>query len=90
MGECCVLPCKDTKLKAIHNWHALLDETEMLCFTVQRYKIESNSQHVHTSFIAGRGCVLPCKDTKLKAIHNVKTFSNVKKEVVFYRAKIQN
>ena len=67
---CCVLHCKDTKLKAIHNeylWKLLQLE---LCFTLQRYKIESNSQHKELLKRHRRSCVLHCKDTKLKAIHN--------------------
>ena len=86
----CVLHCKDTKLKAIHNfdeigedvanvvfytakiqnWKQFTTElstamsSRMLCFTLQRYKIESNSQP-HCSLVE-------------------------KKLVVFYTAKIQN
>ena len=92
----CVLHCKDTKLKAIHNfdeigedvanvvfytakiqnWKQFTTElstamsSRMLCFTLQRYKIESNSQPVSQPPIAVKSCVLHCKDTKLKAIHN--------------------
>ena len=41
---CCVSHCKDTKLKAIHNFPTSLISMSALCFTLQRYKIESNSQ----------------------------------------------
>ena len=44
--------------------------TKSLCFTLQRYKIESNSQQKLSGFQFLRGCVSHCKDTKLKAIHN--------------------
>ena len=42
----CVSHCKDTKLKAIHNSSFVITLFAMLCFTLQRYKIESNSQQV--------------------------------------------
>ena len=42
-----------------------------LCFTLQRYKIESNSQPVATLLQRLQSCVSHCKDTKLKAIHNI-------------------
>ena len=62
----------------------------MLCFTLQRYKIESNSQHDTHIYEIGVGCVLHCKDTKLKAIHNQGICGAWPEEVVFYTAKIQN
>ena len=40
-----------------------------MCFTLQRYKFESNSQPVVAVRGRWRGCALPCKDTNLKAIH---------------------
>ena len=68
--ECCVSPCKDTKLKAIHNYKTVPCPLFKLCFTMQRYKIESNSQPRMVFLFQSMGCVSPCKDTKLKAIHN--------------------
>ena len=62
----------------------------MLCFTLQRYKIESNSQRSVPSFKTTRGCVSHCKDTKLKAIHNQYNIGFVGLFVVFHTAKIQN
>jgi len=41
-----------------------------VCNTLQRYKFESNSQHNKIYDIMYLGCVIPCKDTNLKAIHN--------------------
>ena len=61
-----------------------------LCFTLQRYKIESNSQHIFDDDKQHIGCVLHCKDTKLKAIHNHRYANNNWLRVVFYTAKIQN
>ncbi len=71
LSKSCVLHCKDTKLKAIHNVDVRAIDLSKLCFTLQKYKIESNSQH----WVSDNGwierCVLHCKDTKLKAIHNI-------------------
>ena len=92
----CVVPCKDTNLKAIHNtctsWlpgsldvlcHAKIQiwkqfttrwkgkpRSSTMCCAMQRYKFESNSQPTNRSHILCQGCVVPCKDTNLKAIHN--------------------
>ena len=66
----CVSHCKDTKLKAIHNSAYTSILRMVLCFTLQRYKIESNSQPYESIFNAIYSCVSHCKDTKLKAIHN--------------------
>ena len=112
----CVLHCKDTKLKAIHNYSSRLADRprvvfytakiqnwkqfttqnyntmmwRMLCFTLQRYKIESNSQRDNFNKYRRESCVLHCKDTKLKAIHNVWGQGCSVGQVVFYTAKIQN
>ena len=48
-----------------------MKKTGKLCFTLQRYKIESNSQRIGGSSADPQSCVLHCKDTKLKAIHNL-------------------
>ena len=112
----CVSHCKDTKLKAIHNYRevcpiqadvvfhtakiqnwkqfttvvAALYADNMLCFTLQRYKIESNSQQDSFFSENRRGCVSHCKDTKLKAIHNTFALRQITALVVFHTAKIQN
>ena len=88
--NCCVSHCKDTKLKAIHNTSALLEQHKMLCFTLQRYKIESNSQLRYVCKSYCSSCVSHCKDTKLKAIHNSKSCKDIVNAVVFHTAKIQN
>ena len=95
----CVIPCKDTNLKAIHNgtsnealrisdvWYPakiqiwkqfttgwlILPKREAMCDTLQRYKFESNSQRETGRRSVNVGCVIPCKDTNLKAIHNWST-----------------
>ena len=63
---------------------------DLLCFTLQRYKIESNSQQISVSWNTFISCVSHCKDTKLKAIHNPSTTTSSSSTVVFYTAKIQN
>ena len=88
--RCCVLHCKDTKLKAIHNQQVRPCNANKLCFTLQRYKIESNSQRLLSIPFFANCCVLHCKDTKLKAIHNISPDSRAATTVVFYTAKIQN
>ena len=88
--ERCVLHCKDTKLKAIHNFTITLQVQMKLCFTLQRYKIESNSQRGANLLTHKLCCVLHCKDTKLKAIHNSQPLTKRYVHVVFYTAKIQN
>ena len=92
----CLLSCKDTNLKAIHNtiqslmtrsrdvycpakiqiWKqfttsalALAANTAMST-VLQRYKFESNSQPPPISGGSPWRCLLSCKDTNLKAIHN--------------------
>ena len=113
---CCVSHCKDTKLKAIHNYKVYLHlncnvvfhtakiqnwkqfttqsevirRSEGLCFTLQRYKIESNSQLSLPSPYYFLCCVSHCKDTKLKAIHNEWRCFWLLWRVVFHTAKIQN
>ena len=86
----CVSHCKDTKLKAIHNVQKSENFPTRLCFTLQRYKIESNSQQPIKSKPTPLGCVSHCKDTKLKAIHNKFNTCTLNQIVVFHTAKIQN
>ena len=62
----------------------------MLCFTLQRYKIESNSQRPPNCPPNCPCCVSHCKDTKLKAIHNARFYNWNTFSVVFHTAKIQN
>ncbi len=42
-----------------------------MALDLQRYKFESNSQPMTASAVSLPRCVIPCKDTNLKAIHNV-------------------
>ena len=60
-----------------------------LCLPMQRYKFESNSQQAHEGNIQQIRCVYLCKDTNLKAIHNIIKLSSPPETVVFTYAKIQ-
>ena len=60
-----------------------------LCLPMQRYKFESNSQPSHIHYVVDIGCVYLCKDTNLKAIHNLIVCKLLRKIVVFTYAKIQ-
>ena len=55
---------------------------------LQRYTFESNSQPVKNNNLFFESCFLSCKDTHLKAIHNVIKRSFFCYHVVFYLAKI--
>ena len=41
----CVLPCKGTNFQANHNWLSQCRKSLVMCFTLQRYKFSSKSQH---------------------------------------------
>ena len=111
----CVVPCKDTNLKAIHNHvnavvtapldvlcHAKIQIwkqfttgqlttslSQVMCCAMQRYKFESNSQHVYLLASRVFRCVVPCKDTNLKAIHNGYLLKRKGDNDVLCHAKIQ-
>ena len=114
-GARCVYLCKDTNLKAIHNYITQQDRWACVVFTyakiqiwkqfttrqpfhrtksllylpMQRYKFESNSQHYESKVVGKRSCVYLCKDTNLKAIHNLIHLVCPLRTVVFTYAKIQ-
>ena len=85
----CVYLCKDTNLKAIHNAYCYESYFIGLCLPMQRYKFESNSQHISQATDLLGSCVYLCKDTNLKAIHNLCEGFVLGVEVVFTYAKIQ-
>jgi len=80
----------------IQNWKQfttsfiIVSSSSKLLFKEQRYKIESNSQHIVRYRPAGAGCCSKSKDTKLKAIHNLYILVLICIFVVVQRAKIQN
>ncbi|MBO5839589.1 MAG: hypothetical protein J6R06_07950, partial [Bacteroidales bacterium] len=83
--------CKDTKLKAIHNWVlAPLAEYQVviaICKDTKLKAIHNNGLYV--------GCESPvviaiCKDTKLKAIHNYLHCQTKTNKLLLLFAKILN
>ena len=67
----CLLSCKDTKLKANHNCSSF---NTLLIATVFYLAKILNWKQITTHCNYGRrffNCLLSCKDTKLKANHNV-------------------
>ena len=56
---------------------------------MQRYKFESKSQPVKTDKKSPTSCKRICKDTNLKANHNMFKTVNVTTKVVSVYAKIQ-
>ncbi len=85
----CAYLCKDTNLKAIHNETFEVFPSSKLCLPMQRYKFESNSQHIKYRFTSKWGCAYLCKDTNLKAIHNSDCNIEELDFVVLTYAKIQ-
>ena len=67
----CLCQCKDTNLKAIHNRICRCPKRNLLFMPMQRYKFESNSQPASRNRDYRRCCLCQCKDTNLKAIHNL-------------------
>ena len=70
MAVGCNVRCKDTNLKAIHNRPKGGTAKPGLQCPMQRYKFESNSQHLLQNVLRRASCNVRCKDTNLKAIHN--------------------
>ncbi len=64
-------------------------EDKVLCLPMQRYKFESNSQQIQKLAFYFLSCVYLCKDTNLKAIHNILQRYSILVKVVFTYAKIQ-
>ena len=88
-GLRCLLSCKDTNLKAIHNTPGRGCRGRWMFAILQRYKFESNSQRRTRFTTRTSGCLLSCKDTNLKAIHNSTTRGFLINLDVCYPAKIQ-
>ena len=67
---CCLRLCKDTKIKANHNYNLNSYSVVLLSKTLQRYENKSKSQRRSKSDGANPSCLRLCKDTKIKANHN--------------------
>ena len=72
MSMGCLRLCKDTKIKANHNYCAKTVKTFVLSKTLQRYENKSKSQHNTMAKKMEWRCLRLCKDTKIKANHNLR------------------
>ena len=89
MQMCCVYLCKDTNLKAIHNprtWHHSACKVVFTYAKIQIWKQFTTAECCTRVFSC---CVYLCKDTNLKAIHNMRRCCECPSIVVFTYAKIQ-
>ena len=87
---CCFCKCKDTKLKAIHNHsQSILCEPLVVFANAKILNWKQFTTHsLRGDFL--RRCFCKCKDTKLKAIHNIARIIIFFCNVVFANAKILN
>ena len=67
----CLRLCKDTKIKANHNTITHHPPMFKLSKTLQRYENKSKSQLVADPTRRRKDCLRLCKDTKIKANHNL-------------------
>ena len=74
-GGCCLRLCKDTKIKANHNRLRQPLGVVVLSKTLQRYENKSKSQQTRSARYDDEGCLRLCKDTKIKANHNIIQFA---------------
>ena len=74
----CLRLCKDTKIKANHNRQHLHVDGVVLSKTLQRYENKSKSQRLVCLVAGVCRCLRLCKDTKIKANHNIeRTFESL-------------
>ncbi len=85
---CCVCNCKDTNLKAIHNVQAMLVWARIVVFATAKILIWKQFTTWTQGVKLYKGCVCNCKDTNLKAIHNLFSRIRTHRIVVFATAKI--
>ena len=84
----CVCNCKDTNLKAIHNYYSENIPLGSVVFATAKILIWKQFTTDRDQNGRANGCVCNCKDTNLKAIHNGKRLFNDSTSVVFATAKI--
>ena len=84
----CLLSCKDTNLKAIHNQSMLQQLQIEDVFYLAKILIWKQFTTYARDTWCSYGCLLSCKDTNLKAIHNYGAAIFDGQEDVFYLAKI--
>ena len=85
----CLSLCKDTNLKAIHN--LILQDCKCSTVVLACVKIQIWKQFttVSTDLSGQTGCLSLCKDTNLKAIHNLFRLLLMVSKVVLACVKIQ-
>ncbi len=66
----CVYLCKDTNLKAIHNYQKYIWSLELVVSTYAKIQIWKRFTTQAWWVVYSNSCVYLCKDTNLKAIHN--------------------
>ena len=84
----CVCNCKDTNLKAIHNKQKKTNKNGKVVFATAKILIWKQFTTMAREETSQRSCVCNCKDTNLKAIHNMKPSRVLELSVVFATAKI--
>ena len=83
-------------LKDTQNWKQFTTEinitthSDKLCYISKILKIESNSQHLPTSTLPIKCCVISQRYSKLKAIHNTNVRNQIICSVVLYLKDTQN
>ena len=73
LAKNCFWYVKDTNLKPIHNYVMTPNSNIQLFLIRQRYKFETNSQHIPRQKNRRHDCFWYVKDTNLKPIHNTLT-----------------
>ena len=84
----CLLSCKDTNLKAIHNYRKWGQRENPIVFYLAKILIWKQFTTCTRVYVPKSYCLLSCKDTNLKAIHNVQLYRQSMRRIVFYLAKI--
>ena len=84
----CVCNCKDTNLKAIHNPYFVTLTFSPVVFATAKILIWKQFTTSGRFMTMCNRCVCNCKDTNLKAIHNLMQTQPTIRTVVFATAKI--
>ena len=90
--NCCTVVLSDTKIqiwKQFTTSSIWLRPRGWLYYLIQRYKFESNSQHLSYESDCLTCCIIWYKDTNLKAIHNASGMTTELYTVVLSDTKIQ-
>ena len=85
----CLCQCKDTNLKAIHNWRTVFPTTRTVVYANAKIQIWKQFTTCRWQTCESLCCLCQCKDTNLKAIHNLSVSVSGNSSVVYANAKIQ-